>query len=208
MKPLSLVIILIAALTTTANAASSPTGYQQVPEPTTAPNPSSVQVIDFFWYGCPYCNLFEPELENWLDSKPDNVDFIRIPAITRQGWAYYARTFFTAEALGVLDRLHRQLYTAIHTEERELDKMDELAEFFAENGIDRTRFEEAFNSDEVSRKVKEAGSLTRRYGVDSVPTIVVNGKYRTNPELAGGASRILEVVNELIAIEQKKDARP
>jgi thiol:disulfide interchange protein DsbA len=208
MKPLSLVIILIAALTTTANAASPPTGYQPVPEPTTPPNPSRVQVIDFFWYGCPYCNLFEPAIENWLDSKPDNVDFIRVPAITRQGWTYYARTFFTAEALGVLDRLHRQLYTAIHPEGRELDKMDELAEFFAEHGIDRSRFEEAFNSDEVNQKVKEAGRLTRRYGIESVPAVVVNGKYRTNPELAGGASRILDVVNKLIAIEQKDDTTP
>ena len=207
MKSSLLAIILITALTTTA-AANSPTGYQLVTEATTTPNPARVQVIDFFWYGCPYCNLFEPELKSWLARKPDNVDFIRIPAITRQGWSHYARTYYTAETLGVLDPLHERLFIAINRDNRDLDDMDKLAGFFDEQGVNRSKFETTFNSDEVSQKVQEAGRLTRRYGVDSVPAIVVNGKYRTNPELAGGASRVLDVVNELIAIEQKKDARP
>jgi len=209
MKSLLLAALIITALSATAvPAADSPAGFRQVPEPTTVPNPARVQVIDFFWYGCPYCNLFEPELKNWIASKPDNVDFVRIPAITRQGWSHYARTYYTAEALGVLDPLHEQLLSAINRDDRDLSDMDKLADFFDEHGVNRSRFEATFNSDEVSQKVQEASLLTRRYGIDSVPAIVVNGKYRTNPELAGGASRVLGVVNELIAIEQKDDATP
>lgn len=209
MKSLILTAILISALSTIAvPATGSPAGFQQVPEPTTTPNPARIEVIDFFWYGCPYCNLFEPQLESWLASKPDNVDFIRVPAVIRPGWSNHARAFYTAESLGILDQLHERLFVAIHEEDQDLNDMDELAAIFSEQGIDRARFEKTFNSDEVNRKVQEAGRLTRRYGIDSVPAIVVNGRYRTNPVLAGGASRILDAVNELIASEQKNSAKP
>jgi thiol:disulfide interchange protein DsbA len=209
MRSLILATILVSALSIIAVPAnSSPAGFQQVPEPATVPNPTRIQVIDFFWYGCPYCNLFEPQLESWLDSKPDNVDFIRIPAVIRSGWSNHARAFYTAEALGVLDTLHSQLFAAIHEEDRDLNDMDELSRVFADQGIERARFEEAFNSAAVNRKVQEAGTLTRRYGIDSVPAIVVNGQYRTNPVLAGGASRVLDAVNDLIASEQNQTKAP
>ena len=158
--------------------------------------------------GAPTAISFEPQLESWLDSKPDNVDFIRIPAVIRSGWSNHARAFYTAEALGVLDTLHSQLFAAIHEEDQDLNDMDELSRIFADQGIERARFEEAFNSAAVNRKVQEAGILTRRYGIDSVPAIVVNGQYRTNPVLAGGASRILNAVNELIASDQEYPAGP
>jgi len=204
MKSLILATILISALSTVADAsAGSPAGFQQVPQATTAPNPARIEVMDFFWYGCPYCNLFEPRLESWLASKPDNVDFIRIPAVIRPGWSNHARAFYTAEALGVLDPLHKQLFDARH-----VDDLDELATMFTEQGIERSRFEAVFNSEETRRKVQEAGILTRRYGIDSVPAIVVNGQYRTNPVLAGGASRMLNAVNGLIESEQRQTQAP
>ena len=207
MKSLILATILVSNLSIIAVPAnSSPAGFPQVADPATLPNPARIQVIEFFWYGCPYCNLFEPQLEGWLDSKPDNVDFIRIPAVIRPGWSNHARAFYAAEALGVLDTLHSQLFTAIHEEDQDLNDMDELSRIFADQGIERTRFEETFNSAAVNRKVQEAGILTRRYGIDSVPAIVVNGQYRTNPVLAGGASRILNAVNELIASDQEYPA--
>ena len=209
MRSLILATILVSALSIIAVPAnSSPAGFQQVPDPATRPNPTRIQVIDFFWYGCPYCNLFEPQLEDWLDSKPDNVDFIRIPAVIRSGWSNHARAFYTAEALGLLGTLHSQLFAAIHEEDRDLNDRDELSRIFADQGIERARFEEAFNSAAVNRKVQEAGTLTRRYGIDSVPAIVVNGQYRTNPVLAGGASRVLDAVNDLIASEQNQTKAP
>ena len=209
MRSLILATILVSALSIIAVPAnSSPAGFQQVPDPATRTNPTRIQVIDFFWYGCPYCNLFEPQLEDWLDSKPDNVDFIRIPAVIRSGWSNHARAFYTAEALGLLDTLHSQLFAAIHEEDQDLNDMDELSRVFADQGIERARFEEAFNSAAVNRKVQEASILTRRYGIDSVPAIVVNGQYRTNPVLAGGASRVLDAVNDLIASEQNQTKSP
>ena len=197
MKSLILATLLISALSAIAvPAAGLPAGFQQVPQATTIAKPARTEVIDFFWYGCPYCNLFEPQLQDWLASKPDNVDFIRIPAVIRPGWSRHARTFYTAAALGVVDPLHKQLFDADHA-----DDLDELAALFSEQGIERSRFEAVFNSEETGRKVQEAVRLTRLYGIDSVPAIVVNGRYRTNPVLAGGASRMLDAVNGLIASE-------
>jgi thiol:disulfide interchange protein DsbA len=198
MKSLILATLLISALSAIAvPAAGLPAGFQQVPQATTIAKPARNEVIDFFWYGCPYCNLFEPQLQDWLASKPDNVDFIRIPAVIRPGWSRHARTFYTAAALGVVDPLHKQLFDADHA-----DDLDELAALFSEQGIERSRFEAVFNSEETGRKVQEAVRLTRLYGIDSVPAIVVNGRYRTNPVLAGGASRMLDAVNGLIASEK------
>ena len=209
MKSSILALVLISVLSTLAvPATAAPAGFQQVPEPTTLPDPARIQVIDFFWYGCPYCNFFEPELESWLASKPDNVDFMRIPAVIRPGWSNLARAFYTAEALGIEEASHARMFAAIHKQGRDLDDLDELAGIFSAQGIDRARFEKAFYSDAVNLKVEEAARLTRRYGIDSVPAIVINGQYRTNPVLAGGASRILDAVNELIASEQKRAASP
>jgi len=202
----TLIISVLSALPVAA--ADTPAGFEQVQEATAQPVKGRIQVIDFFWYGCPYCNLFEPQLENWLASNPEAVDFIRIPAVIRPSWSNFARAFYTAEALGILEPLHARIFAAIHKERKDLDDINALAAIFAEQGIERTRFEKAFYSDEVSRKVEEAAVLTRRYGIDSVPAIVVNGEYRTNPLLAGGASRILSAVNELIASEQRQAELP
>ena len=200
MKSLILATLLIITLSAVnVPAAGLPAGFQRIPQATTVSKPDRIEVIDFFWYGCPYCNLFEPRLESWLASKPDNVDFIRIPAVIRPGWSNQARIFYTAAALGVVDTLHKQLFDARH-----VDDLDELAAMFTKQGIERTRFEATFNSEEINRKVQEAVILTRRYGIDSVPAIVVNGRYRTNPVLAGGASRMLDAVNDLIESEQMK----
>jgi protein dithiol oxidoreductase (disulfide-forming) len=202
----TLIISVLSALPVAA--ADTPAGFEQVQEATAQPVQGRIQVIDFFWYGCPYCNLFEPQLESWLASKPEEVDFIRIPAVIRPGWSNLARAFYTAEALGILEPLHARIYAAIQKDRQDLDDINALAAIFAEQGIERTRFEKAFYSDEVSRKVEEAAALTRHYGIDSVPAIVVNGEYRTNPVLAGGASRILNAVNELIASEQRQAELP
>jgi len=202
----TLIISVLSALPVAA--ADTPAGFEQVQEATAQPVKGRIQVIDFFWYGCPYCNLFEPQLESWLASKPEAVDFIRIPAVIRPSWSNLARAFYTAETLGILEPLHARIFAAIHKERQDLDDINALAAIFAEQGIERTRFEKAFYSDEVSRKVEEAAVLTRRYGIDSVPAIVVNGEYRTNPLLAGGASRILSAVNELIASEQRQAELP
>ena len=191
----------VGAADSTANTSS---GFQQIPDSASASGKDRFEVIEFFWYGCPYCYRFESQLDKWVTNLPEDVDFTRVPAVLRQGWAAHARTFYTAEALGVLQQVHPRLFTAIHKEDRTLDNEADLEEFFAEQGVDRALFKKAYHSPEVIQKVHDASLLTRRYGIEGVPTIIVNEKYRTDSELAGGLNRIIEVVDSLI--DRKRDA--
>lgn len=184
--------------------ANTPSGFQQIPDSTSTSGKDRFEVIEFFWYGCPYCYRFEPQLDKWVTNLPEDVDFTRVPAVLRQGWAAHARTFYTAEALGVLQQVHPRLFTAIHKEGRTLDNEADLEEFFSEQGVDRALFKKAYHSPEVIQKVHDASLLTRRYGIEGVPTIIVNEKYRTDSELAGGLNQIIEVVDSLI--DRKHDA--
>ncbi|MFA7096531.1 MAG: thiol:disulfide interchange protein DsbA/DsbL [Gammaproteobacteria bacterium] len=178
--------------------------YQLInpPQPTT--NPAKVEVVELFWYGCPHCFVFEPHLNAWLERKPANVEFIRIPATLNPGWAIHARAYYTAEVLGVLDKIHEPLFHAMHVQKRRLNNEAELAAFFAAQGVSEEDFRKTFNSFAVETKLRRAAGLVQRYGVSGVPAVVINGKYRTDGSLAGSYENLLQVMDYLI---QKESAQ-
>lgn len=159
-----------------------------------------IEVIELFWYGCPHCYRVEPHVERWLEELADDVVYVRLPAIfpNRPLWTLHARAFYTAEALGVLDRLHRPLFDGIHALRLKLDSEGELADYFAQHGVDRAAFHKAFNSFAVQSKVGRSKVMTARYQIDGVPTLVVDGRYQTGPALAGTYARTLPVVDALV----------
>ena len=184
--------------------------YNLVKPPLTTNDPTRVEVAEMFWYGCPHCNDFEPTLNKWLETKPDNVNFVRIPAIFRESWIPHARAYYTAEALGVLEKTHSAFFKAVHKERRRLQTEKDIADFFASHGVKKKDFEQAWNSFVVQSRVKRAVTLTRRSGIKGVPAMIVNGKYRTSASEAsinnpGGASNddMIKVVDYLIAKEAK-----
>jgi thiol:disulfide interchange protein DsbA len=172
---------------------------------------SKVEVVELFWYGCPHCYDFEPDLSKWVKNKPKHIEFIRIPAIFRQGWMPHARAYYTAEALGVLDKTHTAFFDAVHKEKRALQTEKDIANFFVSQGVKREDFKRAWDSFVVQTKVKRAVSMTKRYGISGVPAMVVNGKYRTGGPAANinhpGASKqqqhenVLKIVDWLAARE-------
>ncbi len=163
-----------------------------------------IEIIEIFSYGCSHCHRFEPVLERWLKNKSDNIEFIHMPAIFNQQLALYARAFYAAQALGVLDKVHMPFFDAIHLQKRRLDTEEAIADLFEENGVDREKFSKAFRSFSVEAKVKRAAELGRRYGVQATPSMVVNGKYITNPgDARQGFRGMLNTVDELIAKESK-----
>jgi len=171
---------------------------------------TKVEVIEMFWYGCPHCNDFEPTLNKWLDKKPENVNFVRVPAIFRDTWVPHARAYYTAEALGVLDKTHSLFFKAVHKDRIRLATEKDIAAFFVSNGVTQEAFTQAWNSFVVQSRVKRAITLTRRSGITGVPAMVVNGKYRTSAKDAtinnpGGAGNddMLRVVDALIKKEAK-----
>lgn len=175
--------------------------YEAVSPPQPTTNPDKIEVIEFFWYGCPHCYSFEPSLAAWLKTKPKNVEFIRIPAIFSEQWGKHAKAYFIAEALGVVDAIHSDFFDAIQDKKQTLETEDELAKFFVAHGVKDADFRETYKSFMIDSKMRQAPALAAKYGITGVPTIIVNGKYKTNGTLAGSQEKMIDVMNELIKKE-------
>lgn len=176
-------------------------GYELVDPPQPTGDPAKVEVLEFFWYGCPHCYHLEPDLNAWLKKKPANVEFIRQPAIFDARWGAHAKAYFTAEALGIVDKVHNDFYEAIQNQKRALETESELAAFFKEHGVAEDEFRKAYKSFAVDTKMRQAATMAQRYGITGTPAIVVNGKFRTSGSLAKSFPRMIEIMNDLIAQE-------
>nr|MDQ2695726.1 thiol:disulfide interchange protein DsbA/DsbL [Pseudomonadota bacterium] len=179
------------------------THYRRLAEPVpTSTAPDKVEVVELFWYGCPHCFAMEPTLNKWLENaKPPAAEFVRIPAALSRSWEVHARLYYTAEALGVLDQLHGEIFEAIHVQRLPLRSEDEAAEFFAKHGVDAAAFRKAFNSFDVDVNMRRSKELVKKYGVTGVPSIIVAGKYETNGSMAGSYETLFEIVNYLVQKE-------
>lgn len=178
-------------------------GYKDLTSVQPTQDPAKVEVIEFFWYGCPHCYQFEPELEKWHASMPANVTFIRQPAVFSKVWAQHAKAYYTAEVLGVVDKMHADFFHAIQVNKQQLTSEDDLAKFFVAHGVDEAAFHDAYNSFIVDTKMRQAKSMGPRYGITGVPALVVNGKYLVNGKTAGSHGGMIKVLNELIAQESQ-----
>ncbi|MDD1621926.1 MAG: thiol:disulfide interchange protein DsbA/DsbL [Methylococcaceae bacterium] len=178
-------------------------GYETLSPAQPVQNPDKIEVIEFFWYGCPHCYHLEPAMAAWLKTKPANVEFIRQPAVFSDLWGKHAKVFFTAEALGVLDKVHADLFDAIQNKKQKLTSEDELAKFFAEHGVKDEDFRNAYNSFLVDAKMRQAETMGSRYGITGVPALIVNGKYRVTGPSAKSQDNMLTVTNQLIQQESQ-----
>ena len=178
-------------------------GYKDLAAIQPTQDPAKVEVIEFFWYGCPHCYHLEPALNDWLATKPDNVEYIRQPAAFNQQWANHAKAFFTAKTLNVVDKIHADFFDAIQNQKQKLQSEADLADFFVAHGVVKEKFHEVFNSFAIDAKVRRAKVITVHYGVQGVPALVVNGKYKISAKSAGGQKNVIKVLKQLIAQETK-----
>ena len=172
------------------------------PTQPTSSSPDQVEVAEIFWYGCPHCFNFDPYLERWQTTKPDYVSFVRVPAVWNSLLQLHARAFYTAEALGKGAEMHSAFFSEIHERGNMLDAEAKLQEFFGRFGVDAAAFKTTFDSFAVQAKLQRADELSRRYRIQSVPTIIVNGKYTTDGEQAGSYDDLLALIDELTAAER------
>lgn len=154
--------------------------YEKLPEPVELSTDKPYEVVEVFWYGCPHCFKFEPQVQQWLANKPDDVAFIQMPAILGRNWVIGAHAFYAAEQLGLREKIHQPLFDTIHRDGKHIHTPDELAAFFADFGIDRATFDQAFNAPEVKNEIEQSQKLIRRYQIRGVPALIVNGKYQTS----------------------------
>jgi thiol:disulfide interchange protein DsbA len=173
-----------------------------------APQPvadaARIEVIDFFFYACPYCNELRPALETWRKAQGQDIQFRRIPAIRRDVWVPLARTYYTLETLGEVERLHEEVYKSYHDEKLHMSKPDVMADWAARQGIDRQRWLEAYHSADVTRKVEEARRLTAAYDIQGTPSIVVDGRYLTSGGLTDDIALVVPVVQALVDLARTR----
>ena len=173
-----------------------------VPAQPTNAAPGKVEVTEVFWYGCGHCFALDPAIEGWkAKGKPAYVEFVRVPAMWNEGTRLHARIFYTAEVLGKLDELHTAIFREIHVNGNQLNNVDKIGAFFAQHGVSKDKFTEAFSSFAVESKLQRADFLNKRYRIDSVPTVIVNGKYSTDIGKAGGEEKLFPLIEELAAHE-------
>jgi thiol:disulfide interchange protein DsbA len=170
------------------------------PQPTSESN--KIEVVELFWYGCPHCFELEPHIQQWLETKPDDVVFVRMPAVLGPRWEMLAKGFYTAELLGVEDRVHPALFEALHEKRQKINDEAALQDFFVNHGVSAEDFRNTFGSFAVSVKLNNARAMTRRYAITGVPTIIINGKFSTGGRQAGSNANIIKVVDYLVAQER------
>jgi len=176
--------------------------YEAVVPPVSGATDGKVKVVELFWYGCPHCFQFDPTLQAWLKSKPANVEFERIPAIfNNPTWELHARAYYTADVMGVLEKVHEPLFDALHVKKERLNSKEALHDFFVAQGIDGKEFDATFDSFAVSGLVRNAALLTKQYGIDGVPAMAVQGKYRVGGKLAGSYENMMRIVDHLVVKE-------
>ena len=172
------------------------------PQQPTQVQPGKIEVLEFFWYGCPHCYSMEPHVEKWLQSKAADVEFIRVPGVLNKLWMAHARAYYTAQKLGVLEQIHRPLFDAMHRENRKVYTEDDLRDFFEEKGVKEEDFTRTYNSHDVEIRVKQAYVMAQNYRLTGVPAFIVNGKYATSGQLAGTYENIITTINTLIEMER------
>jgi thiol:disulfide interchange protein DsbA len=167
------------------------------PMPTEAEG--KVEVAELFWYGCIHCYNLEPALEVWTKKLPPDVQFRRIPAVFNERWAHDAAIFYTFESMGLLEKLHRPFFDAIHRDHLQSNNPAALSEWLTKNGVDAKKFNETLKSFGIQSKVRKAAQLTVASKIDGTPAILVQGRY----QVAAG-DRMLDYVTEAIDVARKQ----
>ena len=157
-----------------------------------------IEVVEFFWYGCPHCHAFEPQLDAWSRQLPADVALRRVPVAFREDFVPQQKLFYALEALGRLD-LHARVFHTVHVERQPTHRDDTILAWAVRQGLDRARFQEAYNSFGVATRARRALQLQEAYQVEGVPALGVAGRFYTDGQAAGSMPRALQVVDYLVA---------
>ena len=165
-----------------------------------------IEVVEVFSYACPHCAHFQPTMEALKAKLPANAQLVLLPAVFNPQWEPFARAFYTARSLGVLDKTHNALFEALHTQHQPLYSLDSLANFYGNYGADPKAFLSTANSFVIDSQMANGNNLVKSYGVSSTPTLIINGKYRI--EMSGerniGPNDVLDIALMLIKQESAK----
>jgi protein dithiol oxidoreductase (disulfide-forming) len=182
--------------------------YFKIDPPQETATGDKVEVLEVFSYACPHCAHFQPYAEQLKQSLPPGATFVYMPAVFNAAWEPFARAYYTAESLGVVNETHQDLFDALHVQHVPMRSIDELATFYAQHGVDKAKFLATSGSFEVESKLQRANTIVKNDGIDGTPSIVVNGKYRVTGASAGGYPQLIELVDWLVQKELAAKGKP
>jgi thiol:disulfide interchange protein DsbA len=158
-----------------------------------------IEVLEFFWYNCPHCNMFEPTLSAWSKKLPKDIVLKRVPVKFREDFEPQQRAYYVLEALGKVEELQSKMFSAIHVEKQNLAKLDNLLVWAEKNGIPSKQFTDLYNSFSVIGKARQAAKLQEEFKVEGVPALGIGGRYYVDGSLAGSMERALQIADFLTA---------
>jgi len=203
----ALAVLLLALGAAAAQAQSTPQlgrDYMRLDPPRAVASGEKIEVIEFFYYGCPVCYELEPKLSRWFFNGPGSVALRRVPALSSDNWDNFAKLFYTLETMGQLGRLHWPVYDNFHFNGLKLNEEPVMADWVAHNGLDKQKFTAAYRSPEIQAKLDGAREMTKNYDIKGVPSIVVDGKFVTSARMTGGTSELMQVVEQLVEQARKE----
>ena len=193
----------LGSLASTTAMAQSGKGYELIDPPQATGSSDKVEVLEYFWFGCPHCFAFEPSINAWAAQKPDYVSFVREAPPLNPAWEPHSRAFYAAEAMGVTETFFDPIFDGIHVERKNLRSLDSIAKFAGGLGIDEKKFRKTMDSFAVNARLNQSMQKASAARITGVPSIVINGKYRTGGSLAGSHEGIISVINELTELEYR-----
>ena len=176
--------------------------YLKLAQPRATETQGKIEVLEFFWYACPHCYRLEPELNAWAKRLPKDVVLRRVPATLNPDWEPLTRAYYALEATGQLEQLHAKVFDAIHVERINLNKPEIFFDWAAQQGADRAKLAQAYNSFGVNSKVQRSRQLGQEYKITGVPAFAVNGKYITSAYITGSNPALFAALDSLIRMEQ------
>ncbi len=161
-------------------------------------------IYEFLWYGCPHCFNLEPTMDRIEADLDKDAKVVKVPVALRDSWLPHAKLYYSLSQMDMIDNIHNLIFEEIHIENNRLDNEDVMAQFLGKNGIDTTEFREKYSSYGTEARIKKASNLARKYQINSVPTIVVNGKYLTSGSFVSSYDELYSVVNLLVERERNE----
>ena len=159
-------------------------------------------IYEFFWYGCPHCYNLEPTMDRIEADLEKDTKVVKLPVALRDSWIPHAKLYYALKQMDKIDQVHNLIFEEIHLEDNRLNTEQQMIDFLGKHGIDTDKFLEKYNSFGTEARIKKASNLAKKYQIDSVPTIIINGKFLTSGSYVSSYDELYSVVNLLVERER------
>jgi len=198
----AMLVFAMSAFSSAAHAQAN--GYEELPNPPKKADENRVEVLEYFWFGCPHCYAFEPTINGWAADKPDHVDFVREAPPLNPAWTPHSQAYYASQVLGIQEEFFEPFFNAIHKEKKRLASPKQISKWAGNlgiDGVDEEKFLKTMSSFAVDAKIRRSMEMARADGINSVPSVVIDRRYKTSGSVAGSNERVVDVIR---ALSEKK----